>query len=259
MKLLRMEKTDGVVLLTLDRPDTRNAFGHADADEVVEVLDAVARDDDARAVVVTGAGSAFSAGGDIQAMARALEAQPPPAATRSVYRHGIQRIPAALLGLEIPTIAAVNGPAMGIGCDLACMCDIRLASTRAKFAQSFIKMGLVSGDGGVWFLQRAIGWQRAAEMVFTGESIDAAQALAWGLVNEVVEPEALLARAMNMAARIAANPASTLRMSKRLMREAQTAPLDAVLQMSAALQALAQAGPEHAAAVQAFLARSAAR
>ena len=257
--LLRLQVADGVALLTLDRPDSRNAFGHADADEFVATIEAIGRDQAVRALVLTGAGSAFSAGGDIQAMAQTLAERPPATATRLAYREGIQRIPAALHALEIPTIAAVNGAAMGVGCDLACMCDIRLASTRARFAQSFVKMGLISGDGGVWFLQRAIGWQRAAEMVFTGEPISAAQALAWGLVSEVVEPDDLLPRAQLLAARIAVNPGTTLRLSKRLMREAQTAPLETVLQLSAALQSLAQAGPEHAAAVQAFLAKGGSR
>jgi enoyl-CoA hydratase/carnithine racemase len=256
MNLIELDRDGDVVTLTLSRPDVRNAFGHADAAEFVSVLDALARDRTVKALILTGSGSAFSAGGDMQAMARVLEEPRAPASTRMDYRDGILRIPAALHALEIPTIAAVNGAAMGVGCDLACMCDIRIASSRAKFAQSFIKVGLISGDGGVWFLQRVVGWQRAAEMAFTGEPIDAATALRWGLVVDVVEPEQLLPSARSLAARIAANPASTLRMTKRLLREAQTASLDNVLQLSAGLQALAQASPEHAAAVKAFLERS---
>jgi len=256
MSLLKTEQQDGVVVLTLNRPEKRNAFGHDDADEFLAVLQGVARDRTVKVVILTGSGSAFCAGGDIQAMAKTLQEDPLPARTRMDYIEGIQRIPAALHALEVPTIAAVNGPAMGVGCDLACMCDIRLASSKARFAQSFIKVGLVSGDGGAWFLQRVLGWQRAAEMVFTGEPIDAEKALRWGLVAEVLEPEQLLPAAHALAARIAANPAATLRMSKRLMRDAQLGTLDQVLQLSATMQGLAQASPEHAAAVQSFLERS---
>jgi enoyl-CoA hydratase/carnithine racemase len=256
MSFIDFSINGGIVELTLSRPETRNAFGHADADEFVAVLDRVSRDRSAKVVILTGSGSAFSAGGDLQAMAKVLEQKPSPAETRLDYRAGVQRIPAAFHALEIPVIGAINGPAMGIGCDLACMCDIRIASSAAKFAQSFIKVGLISGDGGVWFLQRVLGWQRAAEMVFTGEPIDARKALDWGLVTDVVEPEGLMTAARGLAARIAVNPASTLRMSKRLMREAQGATLDSLLQLSASLQALAQDSPAHAEAVRAFLQRS---
>ena len=121
------------------------------------------------------------------------------------YQGGIQRIPLALHQLEVPTIAAVNGPAIGAGCDLACMCDIRIASDQAKFAESFVKLGIIPGDGGAWLLQRAIGYQRAAELTFTGDAIDAQAALAMGLVTRVVAPEALMPSARELAARIAAN------------------------------------------------------
>lgn len=218
MSFIEQARDGDVVTLTMNRPQTRNALGHADAEEFVRVLETVALDRSVKALILTGAGSAFSAGGDIKAMALTIELRQAAAATRLDYREGIQRIPAALHALEIPTIAAVNGPAMGVGCDLACMCDLRLAAPSARFAQSFIKVGLISGDGGLWFLQRVVGPQRAAEMAFTGDPIDAAKALAWGLVAEVVEAEKLLPAAQRLAQRIAANPAATLRMSKRLMR-----------------------------------------
>ncbi len=255
MSFIEQARDGDVVTLTMNRPQTRNALGHADAEEFVRVLETVALDRSVKALILTGAGSAFSAGGDIKAMALTIELRQAAAATRLDYREGIQRIPAALYALEIPTIAAVNGPAMGVGCDLACMCDLRLAAPSARFAQSFIKVGLISGDGGLWFLQRVVGPQRAAEMAFTGDPIDAAKALAWGLVAEVVEAEKLLPAAQRLAQRIAANPAATLRMSKRLMREAPFTSLDTFLQLSAGLQALAQDSPEHAAAVRAFLER----
>jgi len=171
------------------------------------------------------------------------------------YLGGIQRIPLALHALEVPTIAAVNGPAIGAGCDLACMCDIRIASEKARFAESFVKLGIVPGDGGAWLLQRAIGYQRAAELSFTGDTIDAQTALTIGLVAQVVAHAALMDAARALAARIAANSAPALRMAKRLLRQAQTARLDETLQLSAALQALAHHTPEHDAAVAAFFAQ----
>jgi enoyl-CoA hydratase/carnithine racemase len=139
----------------------------------------------------------------------------------------------------VPTIAAVNGPAIGAGLDLACMCDIRVASTAATFAESFVTLGIIPGDGGAWLLQRVVGYAKAAELTFTGEVIRAEEALAIGLVSRVVQPEDLLATARDLAVRIARNPPHALRMAKRLMREAQTARFDSILELSAAFQAIA--------------------
>jgi enoyl-CoA hydratase/carnithine racemase len=171
---------------------------------------------------------------------------------RDGYRQGIQRIPLALVSLDVPTIAAVNGPAVGAGCDLACMCDIRIASDAARFAESFVKLGIIPGDGGAWLLQRVVGYARAAELTFTGDMIDAATALSIGLVSKVVPAGELMSEARSLAARIAVNPAPALRMAKRLMRHAQGSRLDETLELSAALQALAHHTPEHDAAVAAF-------
>ena len=153
----------------------------------------------------------------------------------------------------MPIIAAINGHAIGVGNDLACLCDIRIASAKAKFAASFIKMGLIPGDGGAWLLQRVVGYSKAAEMILTGDVLTADEALACGLVSRVVEPEDLMDTAMAMAERIAANPARSLRMAKRLLLTAQDANLDTVLEMSAAMQAIAHETADHAEAVDAFL------
>jgi len=171
------------------------------------------------------------------------------------YLNGIQRIPLALHSLDVPTIAAVNGPAIGAGCDLACMCDIRIASEKARFAESFVKLGIVPGDGGAWLVQRVIGYQRAAEMTFTGDTIDAQAALSIGLVTRVVAADELMPAARALAGRIAVNSGPALRMTKRLLRQAQTGLLDETLQLSAALQALAHHTPEHDAAIAAFFAQ----
>lgn len=254
---VRYEQDGAVVTLTLDRPDERNALStQAQWDEVVACCDRIRADPSVRAVILTGAGSAFSAGGNVKDMRdkRGIAAGTPYEISQG-YLGGIQRIPLALHALEVPTIAAVNGAAVGAGCDLACMCDIRIASEKARFAESFVKLGIIPGDGGAWLLQRAVGYQRAAEMSFTGDMIDAQTALAYGLVSRVVAPEALMDEARALAARIAANPGPALRMAKRLLRQAQTARLDETLQLSAALQALAHHTTEHDQAVEAFFAQ----
>src|SRR5690606_13258657 len=171
------------------------------------------------------------------------------------YRDGIQRLPLAFQQLEVPVIAAVNGPAVGAGCDLACMCDIRIASQTARFAESFVRVGLVPGDGGAWLLPRVIGWPRATELALTGRMIDAAAALDWGLVTKVVEPDELMPAARALADEIAANPPRAVRLTKRLLREAQDASLGTVLNLSAALQAVVHETRDHEEAVDAFLER----
>jgi enoyl-CoA hydratase/carnithine racemase len=254
-KFLQYEQDGGVVTLTMNRPDIRNALiGLEDADEILAACNRITRDMSVRAVILTGAGTAFSAGGDIKRMREVMAPRADgPSDTRHVYRTGIQRIPLALYNLEVPTIAAVNGAAIGAGCDLACMCDIRIASENARFAESFIKLSLVPGDGGAWLLPRAVGMSKACEMAFTGDAIDAAEALRCGLVSRVVAPEALLDEARAIAARIACNPGQALRMTKRLMREGQHTRLDTLLEMSAGFQALAHTAPDHHEAVDAFL------
>ena len=251
---VKFEQAGAVVTLTLDRPEERNALStQAQWDELVACCERVQADPSVKVVILTGAGSAFSAGGNVKDMRdKKGIAGGTPYEIAQGYAGGIQRIPLALHGLDVPTIAAVNGPAVGAGCDLACMCDIRIASDRARFAESFVKLGIIPGDGGAWLLQRAIGYQRAAELSFTGDMIDAATALSIGLVSKVVSHDSLMDAARELAGRIAANPAPALRMAKRLLRQAQTSRLDETLQLSAAMQALAHHTSEHDAAVAAF-------
>ncbi|MEX3645575.1 crotonase/enoyl-CoA hydratase family protein [Mycolicibacterium porcinum] len=240
--------TDGSVQVwTIDLPDVGNAITGTDVIEAFESgVDTANRDNMIRAVVLTGAGKIFSAGGNVKEMADrqgmfGLDAID----QRRAYIDGIQRIPRALGRLEVPLIAAVNGAAIGAGCDLAMMCDIRIASERASFAESFVQLGLIPGDGGTWFLPRAIGYARAAELTFTGERIDATTALEWGLVSRVVPHDALLSEARALADRIAVNPPHALRMAKRLLQESTTGTLESTLSMAAAMQPLAHHDTEH--------------
>ncbi|RAV03203.1 crotonase/enoyl-CoA hydratase family protein [Mycolicibacter senuensis] len=238
---------DAVAVWTIDRPHIGNAISDKEFVTAFETaVDAANRDASVRAVILTGAGKIFSAGGNVKEMAdREGMFGLDPLDQRYAYVDGIQRLPRALARLEVPVIAAVNGAAIGAGCDLAAMCDIRIASERASFAESFVQIGLVPGDGGTWFLQRAVGYERAAEMTLTGDRIDAATALAWGLVSRVVPHDELLSAAKDLADRIAKNPSHALRMAKRLLQESRTGPLESTLAMAAAMQPLAHRDAEH--------------
>jgi enoyl-CoA hydratase/carnithine racemase len=254
--LLRSE-AGGVVTLTLNLPGQRNPISGAEMiDALCDAIEAADADSSARVVILTGAGSAFSTGGDINAMkvgGGLVDAIP--VQTRQNYRRGIQLLPLLFERIEVPVIAAVNGPAIGAGCDLACMCDVRIAGESARFAESFVKLGIVPGDGGAWLLPRVVGFSKACELAFTGDAISAREALACGLVSQVVPDGELLAAASALAARIAVNPPHAVRMTKRLMREARLSSLSTILELSAAAQALSHTTTDHIEAVSAFLAK----
>jgi enoyl-CoA hydratase/carnithine racemase len=253
---LLYQQSGPVVTLTMDRPDERNSLtGNTAIAEFLAVVDRIESDEGVRCVILTGNGPSFCAGGNVQAMQRLTTSAVDQMAVMREYRVGIQRMALRFYGLDVPVIAAINGHAIGAGLDLACMCDIRIASDRAKFAESFVKLGIIPGDGGAWLLPRAIGPARAAELAFTAETIDAQTALAWGLVSRVVDGETLLAEARSLADRIAANPAHSLRLTKRLMREAVTAPFGSILELSAAYQAIAHKTKAHSEALSAFAER----
>lgn len=244
-----------VVTATLNRPQNRNAISEKeDFAAVVDFCTAMTEDISVRAVVLTGAGESFCAGGNVKKMGERDGMFAGSAYDiRNAYRTGIQRIPLALYELEVPVIAAINGHAVGAGLDLACMCDIRIASDKALFAESFVKLGIIPGDGGAWFLPRLIGMARATQMTLTGDMIDAATALQYGLVTEVVPHTELLGAAQAMAARIAAHPGHATRLSKRLLRESPDMKLAPLLELSAAYQALSHHTEDHNEAVSAFL------
>jgi len=253
---LKLEREGGIVTLTMNRPDKRNAISTPEeCEEFVAACERLRRDDAVRVVILTGAGSAFCAGGDLKGMRdrTGITRGESGAELRESYRRGIQRIPRALYELDIPTIAAVNGPAIGAGLDLACMCDIRVASEAAVFAESFVKVGIVPGDGGAFLLPRVIGMSKALEMSLTGDRIGAAEALACGLVSRVAKPEELMEAARDVARRIAVNPPQAVRLTKRLLRESQHTRLSTLLEMSAAFQALAHGTRDHREAVDAML------
>jgi enoyl-CoA hydratase/carnithine racemase len=254
MSFLTKERHGHVLLMTMSSPDTRNALTSDDQFAEFEQDCAAINDDMAiRAVVLTGEGSAFCAGGNVKDMRdRQGLFSGDPFDQADAYRKGIQRIPRAIHALNVPIIAAVNGPAVGAGCDLATMCDIRIGSERAMFAESFVKLGIIPGDGGAWFLPRAVGFSNACKMAFTGEPVKAEEALQMGLISELVEGAELLPRALELAQSIASNPPHAVRLTKQLMRASERASLDELLDKSAAFQAVCHAEPDHQEAVAAF-------
>lgn len=247
-----------VALLTFKRDDVRNALTSTEL--VEDIPNAIAwanANPEISVLIMTGEGRAFSAGGNIKTMGERAKA--PPHILQQNYRYGIQRIPLALEAAEIPVIAAVNGPAIGAGFDMANMCDIRIGSTNAQFGETFVNLGIVPGDGGAWFLQRLVGYQRAAELVFTGRIVKAEEAKEIGLLLEVTTPEALLPRALEIAGRIAAKPPLALRYGKKLMKLAQRQGLEEHLEVCAAYQAICHKTEDHAEALAAFFEKRAGR
>ena len=250
-----LELEGRVAVLTLRRNDVRNALtGTHLIQDIVEAVNWANTDAAVSVLVITGEGSAFCSGGNVKEMQdRSGIFGGSALAIQDQYRRGIQQIPLALHKAEIPVIAALNGPAIGAGFDLACMCDLRIASTRAQVGETFINLGITPGDGGAWFLQRLIGYQRAAELTFTGRVIQAEEALQLGIFLEVLEPDQLMPRARELAAQMAAKPPLTLRLTKRMMKLAQRSDLPDFLDLCAGFQALAHHTGDHREAVAAFL------
>lgn len=250
-----LEITEGVALLTFRRDDVRNALtGTALVEDVIRAVTWANESREIAVLVLTGEGAAFSSGGNVKDMHhRSGMFAGDVLAIQDSYRRGIQRLPLALHDAEVPIIAAVNGPAIGAGMDLACMCDLRLGSSRASFGETFVNLGIVSGDGGAWFLQRLIGYQKAAELCLTGRVIDAQEARDLGLLLDITSPEDLLPRTLALAARMAAKPRTALRLTKRLLKLAQHQDLSDFLKICACFQGMAHHSEEHQVAVAAFL------
>lgn len=253
--LVLYETAGRVATITLNDPERRNPVsGPAMIDALVGTIGKVQRDSGISVAILTGAGSAFSSGGDVKAMRdRDGMFGGPGQDIAEGYMYGIQQIPLALYALDVPTIAAVNGPAMGAGCDLTFMCDMRIASTKALFGEVFVSLGLIAGDAGSWFLPRRVPWEVAAEMSFTGRPIKADEALRRGLCMKVVEPEALMDEAQALAGVIASKPPKTVRQAKRLLRAAVKMDLPSFLETAAANQALCHQSEDHLEAVNAML------
>lgn len=229
-------QTDGVRTLTLNRPAALNALTLDAMACLADRLEAAAAAPDVRAVIVTGAGQAFSAGGDMEL----LQALPGMSAeqAREVVYGTFQRVPRIVRSMGKPVIAAVNGPAMGAGCEIAVACDFRVASEKARFGEVWIKLGCVPALGGLFLLPRLVGLAKATELVLTGEVIDAQEALRIGLVNKVVMPPDLLPAAEELARSLAQGPARAIAAAKAALNRGLDsnlgAELDATLQAQVA-------------------------
>ena len=244
---------EGVAQLTLNRPDRLNAFNRQMITEWRALLGKISDDRSIRAVVLTGAGRAFCAGGDVEEMAEMLDAAN--VARRDYLWRSIQKIPLALERLEQPIIAAINGTARGAGLDMALMCDMRIAGQSSTFAESYIHMGVMSGDGGTWFLPRVIGVARSLDMLLTGRVVPAEEADRIGLVNRLVPDEDVLKDAIATARQIAQQPAEAVMLMKRAVYQGLTGTLQGHLDMVASHMAILYGTPEFEAKLKAFQAR----
>lgn len=253
----RFRIDDGIARLTLARAEIRNAItGPEMLAEILDAFEAAEADPQVRVLVVDAEGPAFSAGGNVRDMAeRTGMFAGEPETIEQAYRTGIQRLTATVAATDVVTLAAVDGPAVGAGFDLVLGCDLRIGSTRARFAHTFVDLGILPGDGGAWLLPRVVGWQRAAELAFTARTVAADEARDLGILLEVVPPDDLPGRVDELAASVAARPAHSVRLTKRLLRHARTMDLPAFLDLTAALQAIAHSTDAHLEAVAEYVRR----
>lgn len=249
---LKFSIAEGIARIVLDRPERMNAFTFDMIDAWTAALARCRTDDNVKVVVVTGTGAAFCSGGDIVEMGERLEHTPEQ--RKNELFHRIERIPLALEDLDKPVIAAVNGVATGAGMDMALMCDLRYAAQSARFAETYVKVGLVPGAGGAHFLPRLVGTAKALELFLTGDFIDAQEALRIGLVNKVFADATLTEEVDNIARRMAAAPALTLRMTKRAIYQGMRNDLRTNLDLISSHYAIITSTQEHKELVRSFIA-----
>jgi 2-(1,2-epoxy-1,2-dihydrophenyl)acetyl-CoA isomerase len=244
-----IERNRAVTTLHLNRPDSMNAIDLVMRKELADALDELAADEATRVVIVTGAGDNFCAGGDI----RMMRAKRLTAAEGRTRVGGLNRLITRLADMPKPTIAMVDGAAVGAGTTLALCCDLVICSDRARFGQPFWKIGLVPDGGGTWLLPRIVGMARAKKLIFTGDIIGAAEAERIGLVNQVVPVAELANTARMLAEKIAAAPPAVLRMAKHMMNRSLTTDLSAALELEALSQGIAISSEDHQEGIAAFL------
>ena len=256
-----LKKEEHIATVTLNRPDRLNAINQQLVLDLEAVLKAVAGDPDVRCMVLTGAGRGFCAGADLRGHGglrggdegdrlfggASLEGM------RQELRRGVQAMTKGVMGLGIPTIAMVNGAAVGAGFDLALACDIRVGSEGARFRVAFTSIGIVPGTGGTWLLPRAVGTAKACELIFGAEFVDAREAERIGILNRVVSAEDLEAETMALATKIAKGPPIAIRLDKMLIYQGLTMDFDQALEVVAACAPLGLSSEDHAEGVRAFI------
>lgn len=241
-----LERKNHVLWIWLNRPEASNAYSESMVKDLPQLLDEADRDKEIRVIVIAGKGKNFCAGGDVKAMKDktgmfAGESNE----LRERYINGIQRIPLAMARLTKPVIAMIQGAAVGAGCDLVAMADLRVASSEATFAETFAKVGLVPGDGGAWFMIRAVGYSKATEMFLTGKSYSATNAMNMGLIHEVVSSDQLTQKTENLAEKMASMPPIALQLTKKSLQNAYESSLSGHLDVVAAYQSITQRSSDH--------------
>ena len=228
------EKSDGIATITLNRPQRMNAFTSRMIDEWYAALLDAHTDPGVRVVILTGAGRGFCAGADLAGgnVAGLLNRERTMVENRNFLRDSVQRIPRLVALLEKPYIAAVNGAAVGAGMDMASMCDMRFAADSARFGMTYVRIGIVPGDGGAYYLPRIVGTARALDLIWSGRIFDAKEALEMGYVSAVVPAEELMDYTRGYAARLAAGPAVAIQQAKRLVYRSQHVDADAALDLA---------------------------
>jgi enoyl-CoA hydratase/carnithine racemase len=259
-QLIEFSVQAGVATVALNRPDRRNAMSDAMRAEFVAALQTVAGDKAIKALVLTGRGSAFCAGGDIAGMKQRLEAPQGEVAFNGWSRQqGVHRAQAMLLNLPKPTVAAVNGAAAGLGADTALACDVVIGSERSKFAWSYIHRGLIPDGGGLYFLPRRVGLAKAKELIFTGRMVESGEAVALGILDRKVPSDELLSAAQRWAAELAQGSPTALALGKQILNESFERSAHEIFDLGSQAQAICYTSAEHRDAVTAFLARSSAK
>ena len=249
---LLFETKDKIATITFNRPENLNAFSNEMIEGYIAALQECRDSDNILVVVVTGAGRAFCAGGDVKAMKDNPESNDP-RLSKSRLWDMIQRVPLTLAEVDKPVIAAVNGPATGAGMDLANMCDMRTAAESARFAESYVRMGLVPGAGGCWFLPRLVGMPKALELLFTADFVDAQEALRLGMVNHVFPDDTLMEETYKIATKIARRAPISVQLIKRATYQGMRTDLRTHLDQISSHMTIARASEDHMEAVDAFL------
>ncbi|MCZ6728848.1 MAG: enoyl-CoA hydratase-related protein [SAR324 cluster bacterium] len=247
---LKFEIDNGIATITLNRPEKLNAF----TPDMLEAWLAAyreCRDSDAvNVVVLTGAGRGFCSGGDVARMGDSADASPMDAKTR--LASSVQQLPLTLAEMDKPVLAAVNGVATGAGMDVALMCDMRIAAESARFAETYVKIGIVPGAGGAYFLPRLVGYTKALEMLLTGDFVDAQEALRIGLVNQVVPDDQLMEKTYELARKISSNAPLSVRLIKRAMVQGLSMDLRSHLDQISSHMGVVRGSEDHKEALAAF-------
>ncbi|KKI85202.1 enoyl-CoA hydratase/isomerase family protein [Shouchella clausii] len=239
---------DGVQVIILNRPNKKNAFNKEMIEQWSKCLKEAKEEERIRVILLTGAGDAFCAGGDVGGM----NAHQTPLDNKNKLWESIHKIPLTLKDMDKPVIAAINGPAVGAGLDMALMCDLRFIKKATKISEGYVKVGLVPGDGGAYFLPKIVGESKALELLWTGEFIDSEEALRIGLVNKVLEEDRFFEEVLNYAKNIASGPQIAIRMTKRAVKYSNTMRVEEALDFISSQYAIIKETNDHIEGVSAF-------